>query len=121
MLDTLWVGGYSWTYIQQKDKNENHSNVSRARKDNGSFRQRVGSRCHSGDFLRNGRYLGSGEGGMSYSHDLTRFRALNWLDKADLQKELDFFMEIAERAMWDVDDETIKYMTRLDQVIKALS
>jgi hypothetical protein len=30
-------------------------------------------------------------------------------------------MEIAERAMWDVDDETIKYMTRLDQVIKALS
>lgn len=57
---------------------------------------------------------------MSYSHALTRYKTLNWLDKAELQKELDFFMEIAERALWDIDDDTMAYMNRLNEVIKAL-
>ena len=57
---------------------------------------------------------------MRYSDSLTRFKTLNWLNKTDLQHELDFFMEIAERRLWDIDDDTIKYMTQLDQAIKTL-
>jgi hypothetical protein len=51
---------------------------------------------------------------------LTRYRQLNWLDKAELQKELDFFLEIAERRLWDVDDKTLKYMNDLQGAIRAL-
>lgn len=58
---------------------------------------------------------------MNYSDSLTRFRTLNWLDRVELQKELDFFLEIAERRNWDIDDDTIKYMNRLQGVINSLS
>ena len=58
---------------------------------------------------------------MNYSDSLTRFRTLNWLDRVELQKELDFFLEIAERRLWDIDDETIAYMNRLQGVINSLS
>jgi hypothetical protein len=58
---------------------------------------------------------------MNYSDSLTRFRQLNWLDKVDLQKELDFFLEIAERNLWDIDDKTLAYMNRLQGVINSLS
>jgi hypothetical protein len=58
---------------------------------------------------------------MNYSDSLTKFRQLNWLDKVELQKELDFFLEIAERRLWDIDDETIAYMNRLQGVINSLS
>jgi hypothetical protein len=58
---------------------------------------------------------------MNYSDSLTRFRQLNWLDKVELQKELDFFLEIAERRLWDVDNDTIKYMNKLQSVINSLS
>ena len=58
---------------------------------------------------------------MNYSDSLTRYRKLNWLDKNDLQQELDFFLDIAERANWDVDDKTIKYMTDLQGAIRSLS
>ena len=58
---------------------------------------------------------------MNYSDSLTRYRQLNWLDKADLQKELDFFLEIAERRNWEIDDSTIDYMNRLQGCIRALS
>ena len=58
---------------------------------------------------------------MNYSDSLTRFRTLNWLDRVELQKELDFFLEIAERRLWDIDDDTIKYMNRLQGVINSLS
>ena len=58
---------------------------------------------------------------MNYSDSLTRFRQLNWLDRVELQKELDFFLEIAERRNWDIDDDTIKYMNRLQGVINSLS
>lgn len=58
---------------------------------------------------------------MNYSDSLTRFRQLNWLDKVDLQKELDFFLEIAERRLWDVDDDTLAYMNKLQVVINSLS
>jgi hypothetical protein len=57
---------------------------------------------------------------MNYSDSLTRYRQLNWLDKAELQKELDFFLETAERVLWDVDDATIKYMTDLQGAIRSL-
>jgi len=57
---------------------------------------------------------------MNYSDSLTRFKKLNWLDKSELEKEFLFFMEIAERANWDVDDETIKYLTDLQGAIRAL-
>jgi hypothetical protein len=57
---------------------------------------------------------------MNYSDSLTRYRQLNWLDKAELQKELDFFLEIAERNNWDVDDKTLKYMNDLQGAIRAL-
>lgn len=58
---------------------------------------------------------------MNYSDSLTKFRQLNWLDRVELQKELDFFLEIAERRNWDIDDDTIKYMNRLQGVINSLS
>ena len=58
---------------------------------------------------------------MNYSDSLTRYRQLNWLDRTELQQELDFFLEIAERRNWDVDDETIAYMNRLQGCIRALS
>lgn len=58
---------------------------------------------------------------MNYSDSLTRYRKLNWLDRVELQKELDFFLEIAERRNWDIDDDTIKYMNRLQGVINSLS
>lgn len=58
---------------------------------------------------------------MNYSDSLTRFRQLNWLDKVELQKELDFFIEIAERNLWDIDDKTLAYMNRLQGVINSLS
>ena len=58
---------------------------------------------------------------MNYSDSLTRFRTLNWLDRVELQKELDFFLEIAERRLWDIDDETIAYMNKLQGVINSLS
>jgi hypothetical protein len=57
---------------------------------------------------------------MNYSDSLTRFKKLNWLDKAELQQELDFFIEIAERRLWDIDDATIKYMTDLQGAIRTL-
>jgi len=58
---------------------------------------------------------------MNYSDSLTKFRQLNWLDKNDLQKELDFFIDIAERRNWDIDDETISYMNKLQGAIRSLS
>jgi hypothetical protein len=58
---------------------------------------------------------------MNYSDSLTRFRTLNWLDRVELQKELDFFLEIAERRLWDIDDDTLAYMNRLQKVINSLS
>ena len=58
---------------------------------------------------------------MNYSDSLTKFRQLNWLDKNDLQKELDFFLDIAERRNWDIDDDTISYMNRLQGAIRSLS
>jgi len=58
---------------------------------------------------------------MNYSDSLTKFRQLNWLDKNDLQKELDFFIDIAERRNWDIDDETISYMNKLQGCIRSLS
>jgi hypothetical protein len=58
---------------------------------------------------------------MNYSDSLTRFRTLNWLDRVELQKELDFFLEIAERRLWDVDDDTLAYMNKLQVVINSLS
>ena len=58
---------------------------------------------------------------MNYSDSLTRFRTLNWLDRVELQKELDFFLEIAERRLWDVDDDTLAYMNKLQGVINSLS
>ena len=58
---------------------------------------------------------------MNYSDSLTRYRQLNWLDKVELQKELDFFIEIAERRNWEIDDSTIDYMNRLQGCIRALS
>jgi hypothetical protein len=57
---------------------------------------------------------------MNYSDSLTRYRQLNWLDKVELQKELDFFLEIAERNNWEIDDATIKYMTDLQGAIRSL-
>jgi hypothetical protein len=58
---------------------------------------------------------------MNYSDSLTRYRQLNWLNRTELQQELDFFLEIAERRNWDVDDETLKYMTDLQGAIRSLS
>ena len=52
---------------------------------------------------------------------LTRYRQLNWLDRVELQQELDFFMDLAERRLWDIEDSTIKYMTDLQGAIRSLS
>lgn len=57
---------------------------------------------------------------MNYSDSLTRYRQLNWLDKTELQQELDFFLEIAERRNWEIDDKTLKYMNDLQGAIRAL-
>jgi len=57
---------------------------------------------------------------MNYSDSLTRYRQLNWLDKAELEKEFLFFMDIAERSNWEIDDATIKYMTDLQGAIRSL-
>ena len=50
-----------------------------------------------------------------------QYRQLNWLDKADLQKELDFFIDYCERMDWDVDTKTTDYIHDLQVVINSLS
>jgi hypothetical protein len=57
---------------------------------------------------------------MNYSDSLTRYRQLNWLNKSELQEELNLFLEIAERVNWDIDDKTMKYMNDLQGAIRAL-
>ena len=57
---------------------------------------------------------------MNYADSLNRFKKLNWLDKAELQQELDLFLELAERVNWDIDDKTLKYMNDLQGAIRAL-
>jgi hypothetical protein len=57
---------------------------------------------------------------MNYSDSLNRFKKLNWLDKAELQQELNLFLELAERVNWDIDDKTMKYMNDLQGAIRTL-
>ena len=53
--------------------------------------------------------------------DTLRYKQLDSLNLDEVKKEFLFFMEHAERVNWDVSDETIGYMNKLDSVIKALS
>jgi hypothetical protein len=53
--------------------------------------------------------------------DTLRFKKIDSLNIDEVTKEFMFFMEHAERVSWDVSDETIKYMTQLQDVIKSLS
>jgi hypothetical protein len=53
--------------------------------------------------------------------DTLRYKQLDSLNLVEVKKELAFFLEHAQRVNWDVSDETIGYMNRLDSVIKALS
>ena len=53
--------------------------------------------------------------------DTLRYKQLDSLNLEEVKKEFLFFMEHAERVNWDVSDETIGYMNKLDSLIKALS
>ena len=53
--------------------------------------------------------------------DTLRFKKIDSLNVDEVKKEFMFFMEHAERVNWEISDETIKYMTQLQDVIKALS
>ena len=53
--------------------------------------------------------------------DTLRFKQIDSLNLAEVTKELHFFMEHANRVNWEVSNETLTYMNKLDSVIKALS
>ena len=53
--------------------------------------------------------------------DTLRFKKIDSLNIDEVKKEFLFFMEHAERYNREISDETIKYMTQLQNVIKSLS
>ena len=53
--------------------------------------------------------------------DTLRFKKIDSLNVDEVKKEFMFFMEHAERVNWEVSDETLNYMNKLQSVIKALS
>jgi hypothetical protein len=57
----------------------------------------------------------------NYSETLSRYKKIDPLDRNALQAELDFFLDLAERANWDVDDATIAYMNKLQSAVRSLS
>lgn len=58
---------------------------------------------------------------MNYADSLSRYKKINPLNREELQAELDFFLDLAERANWDIDDKTINYMNQLQSAVRALS
>lgn len=57
----------------------------------------------------------------NYADSLSRYKTINPLDRDALQAELDFFLNLAERANWDIDDNTIAYMNKLQSAVRSLS
>lgn len=53
--------------------------------------------------------------------DTLRFKQVDSLNIAEVKAEFLFFMSHAERVDWEVSNETLAYMNKLDSVIKALS
>lgn len=53
--------------------------------------------------------------------DTLRFKKIDSLNLNEVKAEFLFFMTHAERMDWDISDETIKYMTQLQDVIKSLT
>jgi hypothetical protein len=53
--------------------------------------------------------------------DTLRFKKIDSLNIEEVKSEFDFFMAHAERVNWEISDETISYLTKLQGVIKSLS
>ena len=53
--------------------------------------------------------------------DTLRFKKIDSLNLDEVKAEFLFFMAHAERMDWEVSNETLAYMNKLDSVIKALS
>jgi hypothetical protein len=53
--------------------------------------------------------------------DTLRFKQIDSLNLDEVKAEFLFFMAHAERMDWEVSNETLTYMNKLDSVIKALS
>jgi hypothetical protein len=53
--------------------------------------------------------------------DTLRFKKIDSLNVEEVKKEFMFFMDHAERVNWEVSNETLDYMNKLQGVIKALS
>lgn len=53
--------------------------------------------------------------------DTLRYKKIDSLNIDEVKKEFLFFMDHAERVNWEVSDETLNYMNKLQGVIKSLS